>query len=92
MHARGYVHRDLKPENILLDASMRAKVADFGHPRDYARRSLLPSGGVGVQSKRPWPRLFAFELLDLVPRKRTKNEVAVRVGPGEELDFPGGQR
>ena len=54
--------------------------------------SLLPSGGVGVQSKRPWPRLFAFELLDLVPRKRTKNEVAVRVGPGEELDFPGGQR
>ena len=40
--------------------------------RFWLRFSLLPSGGVGVQSKRPWPRLFASELLDLAPKTKTK--------------------
>ena len=29
-HEQGVVHRDFKPENILIDASGRARIADFG--------------------------------------------------------------
>lgn len=30
LHSRGIAHRDIKPENIVFDASMNAKLIDFG--------------------------------------------------------------
>lgn len=43
-HARGFVHRDIKPQNVLIDASGRAKLADFGIVQIAAAPSLTTSG------------------------------------------------
>jgi tetratricopeptide (TPR) repeat protein len=51
-HSRKLVHRDFKPENVLIDASGRARVADFGLARLVDDRSTSPTAGVQVPHTR----------------------------------------